>query len=275
MANIQFRSLAVAVPRDSNAGVLQTDPHGYARMCIGGLNTLNSRGEYYEATDEVVDLFTGSSLLQLQVKNNALYGENGHPSLIGMNDRDATARFMTIYEPNVCTHFKGIYLDTEYYKTSPTMQKGEIAIMAELKPYGDKQEVVAEAFANPFMNLSYSIRCITQPRNVAGRIHRIIKSIITFDKVYMPGIKHASKQNALLATTSEAYVIDEINKAGMSTDINTLATIIEEMQQSSGRFSTECVSTALGVFDEVRRHLDNTGESYNRVDSVISMFRSM
>jgi hypothetical protein len=91
----------------------------------------------------------------------------------------------------------------------------------------------------------------------------------------MPGIKHASKQNALLATTSEAYVIDEINKAGMSTDINTLATIIEEMQQSNGRFSTECVSTALGVFDEVRRHLDNTGESYNRVDSVISMFRSM
>jgi hypothetical protein len=90
------------------------------------------------------------------------------------------------------------------------MQKGEIAIMAELKPYGDKQEVVAEAFANPFMNLSYSIRCITQPRNVAGRIHRIIKSIITFDKVYMPGIKHASKQNALLATTSEAYAIDEI-----------------------------------------------------------------
>jgi hypothetical protein len=274
MTDITFRSIAVAVPRDVKAGTLRTDEHGYTRMVVGTLGAFNSKGELYEATKEVCDLFSSSSLLQLQVRENALYGENGHPDLTGMNERQAMARFCAISEPNICTHLRSVHLDPDYYKSSPNMKKGEIAIIADLKPYGARAELVTEAMANPFMNLSYSIRCITQPKQVGGIVHRIIKSIITWDKVYFPGLSAANKRNALWRS-SEAAVLFEIENSGVTSNINALADMIQDMQTNPTTYSTESISLAKGVFNEVQQHLEATGESYDRCDSIISMFKSM
>lgn len=274
MSDITFRSIAVAVPRDVKAGKLRTDEYGYTRMVVGTLGAFNSKGELYEATKEVCDLFSSSSLLQLQIRENSLYGENGHPDLTGLDERGAMARFCSIYEPNICTHIRSVHLDPEYYKASPNMKKGEIAIIADIKPYGEKAELVAEAIANPFMNLSYSIRCITQPKRVGGIVHRIIKSIITWDKVYFPGLSAANKRNALWRS-SEAAVLYEIEEAGIDSNINALADMVQDMQANPSMYSTESISIANGVFNEVQQHLDTTVESYDRCDSIITMFRSM
>lgn len=270
--NITFRSIAAAYPRNQKIGVLSTDDHGYCSMVVGAIGTFNSKGEYYESSQEVQNLFKTSSLLQLQIRENSLYGENGHPSLVGMTEQQAFNRFMSIYEPNVCTHFRAIDLDPDYYKHSDTLKKGEIAIVAQLKPYGDKAQIVTEAMSNPYMNLSYSIRCVTKPKQVGNIMHRIIKSIITFDKVYMPGISHASKRNAALHT--ESFILSELDKAELTLDIEQVAGFVESMQAHPSEYSTESVMLAKGMFKELQQHLDSTNVQYGRVESISNMFKT-
>ena len=271
MSSISFKSLAVAVPRDPKIGAVKVDDYGYTKMLIGAIGAFNSKGEYYEATKEVRQLFMGSSVLQMQIAENSLYGENGHPDLTGLDEPTAMSRFLSIREPNVCTHFRAIYLDPEYYRTSSTMQAGEIAVIGELCPAGDKREVVAEAFNNPYANLSYSIRCITQPKLINGRVHRAIKSIITFDKVWMGGIKHSTKRNAALLPTSEARIIDTIENYGLEADINSLGDLVTSMQNNPSKFSAESTALAKGVFTEIYSHLEHGNKLPNRLENTLSV----
>lgn len=272
MSDILFRSLQVAGPT-TKVGKIDTDEYGYGTMVLGAIGGLNSKGEYYECTREVMQLFDKSSILQQQVQASSLYGENGHPNLTGMNEQQAMSRFLSIQEPNVCTHFRNIYLDPNYHTKSSTMRKGEIAIIGELKPYGDKAEVVNEAFKNPHMNLSYSVRCLSRPKTINGTIHRTILSIITWDKVYMGGIKHAVKANATI--TKESAVLSIINDAGFTSDAATLGNLILSMQENPSVYTTESMHIAKGVFDEVTRGLAQERKDYNVIDNIITMFKSI
>ena len=59
-------------------GVIRPDENGYYDMVIGGLNMLNSAGEYYEY-EGAKELFNQSSSFMRRVKRGALRGEVGHP----------------------------------------------------------------------------------------------------------------------------------------------------------------------------------------------------
>lgn len=245
----------VAAPLNAKIGTISVDESGYAPLLVGALGTHNSRGQIYDATPDVTTLFKDASVLQRMVKESALYGENGHPNVTGMNQQDAMARFVDIHEPNVCAHFSEVWLDPNFYKQSDTVRKGEIAIFANTAAFGAKKEVVADSFANPRVNLCFSIRCLTRNYMVGNTLHRVIVTPITFDRVYLPGIRHATKLNAPTNTVDRRALETSLEKMVLNLDSERLGDAIIAMEASE--LAVEKLNYAKDMFKELQQHLDS------------------
>lgn len=176
------------------AGILKPDADGYYDMVIGGLNILNSAGQYY-VYEGAKALFEDSSQLMRRIKRGALRGELEHPKqLPGMSDDDYIQRIMTIDNRNTCVHFSEIYLDFKNFKD----ERGTpiIAIMGKLTPSGPHAPTLKLALENPKENACFSIRAFTKDTYAGGQYLRELKNIITFDYVNEPGIHIAEKYNS-------------------------------------------------------------------------------
>lgn len=172
-------------------GVVAKDDTGYYDMVIGGMNILNSKGEYYEY-EAAKSLFENSSAFMRRVKRGALRGEVGHPrKQVGESVDAFLNRVLDICEPNVCVHYSEVYLDFENFK-NPDGSK-IVAIRAKLRPAGPKAQFLQEAIDNPKENVCFSIRSFTDNSYSHGRVNKVLKNIITFDYVNEPGIHIAEK----------------------------------------------------------------------------------
>jgi hypothetical protein len=200
-------------------GKLVADADGYYEYIVGGLNVLNSVGEFYQSAG-VVELFDKSSIFKRRIQNGNLKAELGHPKrLPGMSDDDFINRILSIEETNVCAHFKDIWLDLDFGKNHPEYKnRNLVAIMALVKPAGEKGPALAKSFENPSENVNFSIRSLTKDFNVGMMRHRMIRTIITFDCVTEPGIHIANKWDSpALETYSDEYfsirqVSDSVNR---------------------------------------------------------------
>ena len=76
MSNIRFSCTSLAGTQKQ--GIIPKDANGYYDMVIGGLDILNSAGEYYDHAG-AKELFQESSSFMRRVKRGALRGEVGHP----------------------------------------------------------------------------------------------------------------------------------------------------------------------------------------------------
>jgi hypothetical protein len=115
-------------------GTISKDKDGYYDMVIGGLNILNSAGEYYEYNG-AKELFKSSSSFYRRIKRGVLRGEVGHPRRQPYQSLDDyMARILDIDEKNVCVHFAEVYLDFENF-SNPDGTKA-IAIRSKLAPDG-------------------------------------------------------------------------------------------------------------------------------------------
>ena len=195
MAIIKFTS--TKLKEKNKKGILKKDEDGYYEICVGGLNTYNSVGEFYTATNDVVKIFTEGSSFMRRLRNGALYSELGHPQRQpGMSIDDYYRRVINIDQNNVSGHFKDIWLDTDYGKNnpefgSPTM----IGIMGLVKPSGMKAQALESIIENPNCNVAFSVRGITENKLVNGRTERDLTEVITFDQVPEPGIAAACRFN--------------------------------------------------------------------------------
>lgn len=203
------------------------DASGYYTFMIGALNCYNSIGEYYIA-HRVVDLFKESSAFVRRIEAACLYGELGHPRREpGMSYADYYARMIDIYEPNICVHYRKIWLDMNYGRNNPEVGNPEmIAIMAELRPHGPHAAVLQASLDTPDQNTAFSIRSLMDTHQRNGRTERELTSLITFDHVVMPGIKQACKafapgveSNGLILQTGQEHVVHrDILRNLVSTD---------------------------------------------------------
>lgn len=172
-------------------GILPPDEHGYYELPIGGLNILNSAGQWYDYNG-AKELFESSSQLMRRVKRGALRGEVGHPQpLPGQSMDDYTMRILTIDEKNVCAHFAEIFLNFTDFKGADG--KPIIAIMGKVAPSGPHAPMLERALKNPKENVCFSIRSFTQDSYDKGRYTRVLKNVVTFDYVNEPGIHIAEK----------------------------------------------------------------------------------
>lgn len=178
----------------NKAGVLRPDRDGYYTVVLGALNVFNSAGAYYPLAAGK-KLFEESSSLMRRIANGALRGEYGHPRKTpDMSMRDFMSRVQDIYEPNVCCHFRKVYLDDSSVKD----EKGRpvVAIIGEVKPSGPMGQALKESLENPSENVCFSIRSITEDAMINGVIHKNLKTIVTWDYVNEPGLSVAKKWHA-------------------------------------------------------------------------------
>lgn len=194
-------------------GLLRPDSDGYYTIPVGGLNMHNASGAYYPLAP-ARQLFEASSSLQRRIKNGCLKGECGHPRKVpGMNMRDFMTRVLDIYEPNVCCHFRRLWLEADSVKD----RNGRyiVAIMAELKPSGPMGPALKEALENPSENVCFSIRSLTNDQVSGGKLVKNLKTIITFDWVTEPGIHTADRWHAPGLESFDETQVDLLQLAAM------------------------------------------------------------
>lgn len=197
-------------------GVLTPDQDGYYVMPVGGLNILNSAGQWYDY-EGAKALFEGSSQLMRRVKRGALRGEVGHPQpLPGQSEDDYVMRILTIDEKNVCAHFAELFLNFNDFKGDDG--KPIIAIMAKVAPSGPFGPMLKKAFDNTKENVCFSIRAFTSDNYVKGRYTRVLKNVVTFDYVNEPGIHIAEKfkSPALESLTDRVITKNQMQRAVLS-----------------------------------------------------------
>jgi hypothetical protein len=222
-------------------GILKPDANGYYPLVIGGLNVLNSAGEYY-VLDGAKDLFEQSSILMRRIKNGNLKGELGHPKRMpGMSNDDFMNRILRVEETNVCSHFSEVWLDEDYGRAHPKFNNpAMVAIMAKVKPAGPQAQALASALENKAENVCFSIRALTEDHYIRGVNHRVLRSILTWDYVTEPGIAIANKWDTPSLETLEATFITK-------KDIEKIAELPQGLTMESGG---SFIQEALQLFDE-------------------------
>lgn len=220
-------------------GVLTPDANGYYTLPIGGLNVINSAGEYYDYQGAKA-LFEQSSTFMRRVKRGALRAENGHPKFqSGMTEDDYIARILTIDEDNVCGHFSEINLDFDNFKESNGSKI--IGIVGKVAPSGKLSYILEKALNNPKENVCFSIRAFTEDSRGLNNLRtRTLRTIVTFDYVNEPGIHIAEKfkSPALESLTDRVVTRRTLERAtvrnpnGIATE--SMALSAEELFQSLG-----------------------------------------
>lgn len=196
----------------NKTGVMRPDADGYYTVSLGALGSHNSMGHYY-TLDESAALFKASSSLMNRIDEGALYSEVGHPQKQpGMAEKQYFMRLMTIVESNICGHISEIWLDDSIWKTRPEhLDRGSVVVMGKIKPYGIHKQMLSDALENPKLNVCFSLRGFTKDVNVNGKIIRTITFIMTYDLVYLPGLKAGSSWNAnpTMESMVEFEILDE------------------------------------------------------------------
>ena len=224
-------------------GVIRPDENGYYDMVIGGLNMLNSAGEYYEY-EGAKELFNQSSSFMRRVKRGALRGEVGHPRREpGQSIDSFMNRVLDIDEKNVCVHYSEIYLDVENFKNKDGSKI--VAIRAKLTPSGPKGDFLKAAIENPKENVCFSIRSFTENTYHRGQVNKVLKTIITFDYVNEPGIHIAEKYKS---PSLESMVDTVVTKPQMEKALDTRQ--ILTLGQESAPISKEELFKAFGWKEE-------------------------
>lgn len=189
----------------NKVGNLKKDADGYYQVVVGALNVFNSAGQFY-VYEQAKELFQSSSQLMRRVNKGALRGEYGHPKMLpGMTNDQFAHRVMSIYEENVCCHFKDITLDFDSVKDEHG--KPVIAIIGTMTSSGPNGPALEKSLQNPNENVCFSIRSFTDDYREAGLTKRVLKTIVTWDYVNEPGIAVAEKFKAPSLESLEEDVI--------------------------------------------------------------------
>lgn len=203
---MSVRFTCTSLTNTNKVGVLPCDENGYRTMPIGGLNVINSAGQYYTAAG-AKDLFESSSVFQRRVRRGVLRSEMGHPKRApGQSMDEYMQRVLTIEESNVCAHIAEVYLDFDNFNGA---DGPIVAIMGKITPSGPHASMLDKSFNNPKENVCFSIRAFTSDYLNRGMTHRVLKNIITFDYVNEPGISIAEKYKAPTLESYEDTIVTE------------------------------------------------------------------
>lgn len=175
----------------NKTGKLSADSDGYYELVLGGLDCYNSGGAFYPLST-ARSLFEASSTLMRRIETGACRGEYGHPKKDpNQNMSSFLQRVSTIYEDNVCCHFKDVRLEQNAVKDKDGNRV--VAVVGRVKPSGPKGEFLRASLESGDENVCFSVRSLTDDRVEGGRLVKHIRSIITWDYVNEPGIAVAKK----------------------------------------------------------------------------------
>lgn len=178
----------------NKTGKLSPDSDGYYELVLGGLDCYNSGGAFYPLSTARA-LFEASSTLMRRIESGACRGEYGHPKKDPSQSMTSfLQRVSTIYEDNVCCHFKDVRIEQNAVKDKDGNRV--VAVVGRVKPSGPKGEFLRASLESKDENVCFSVRSLTDDRVEGGRLVKNIRSIITWDYVNEPGIAVAKKWHA-------------------------------------------------------------------------------
>lgn len=212
MSHVVFSSTAL---RGTNkVGKITPDADGYYTLVLGGLNTFNSGGAYYQLAG-AEHLFKESSIFMRRVKDGNLYAELTHPEKTSlMTARDWLMRVLKIDYKNVCAHIKEVRLDNESVKGEDGQPV--LAIIGKVKPHGPHAKLMQDALENNCQNVCFSIRSLTEDVQQGNVLVKTLQTIVTFDLVIEPGIATAKKWfSPALESLIEPFVITKEYLSGL------------------------------------------------------------
>lgn len=188
VSTLQFRVETVVSRDGQRMARLRPDETGtYRGVPIAVLGTVTRNRTQYDIPS-FSDQFTNpESMFRQRLELGQLYGEWGHPNLLGMANDMALNRLAFIDEERLSHHFRGIYTDKK------AMSNGGVLLLADVKPYGPYKESMADNFLDPCMNTAFSLRAITEAVERGGVSYRYTRKLVTFDAVTAGGYLEASK----------------------------------------------------------------------------------
>ena len=177
----------------NKAGTLKPDAQGWYDVILGALEYPNSYGAVYKQ-DPVQQLLNGDSIFARRLRKGCLIGELGHPMPEpGQTREQYLARVMRIEEKFESHTIKEVVIDTTLKDVKGNRY---IGIRGKVKPSGPYHDVLIQKFADPDMNVCFSVRSFTKDHFRNGRREKYTTSIITWDYVGEPGLDKANKYNS-------------------------------------------------------------------------------
>ena len=192
---INFRVEVLSIRDGRKLGKARADEHGYYDMPLAALGVATRNKTYYETRPFVDQITSRESRFNEVLTDGTLYGEYGHPNLVGMDNNAALARLAHIDEDRVSHHFRTV-------EAGKRLGSGGVLGTGMVRPTGRRGAYLQANLDDPFMNTAFSLRAITDARFEGGLSRRNMKKLVTFDAVLAGGFAEASKR---YAPAVEAY----------------------------------------------------------------------
>lgn len=180
---------SVALPGVGKKGILKQLDNDYYEIILGAFGAFGNGGWLYDEASAIQYMKCNPEFLKL-IAEKQLRSEWGHPVRTpGSSDAEWFERVCTILESNWSSHIRKVHLSTGTVKD----EKGRavVAVIGEVTPCGPHSQAFQRSLENPDEDVNYSIRSFAKKNFQTGRKH--ISKIITWDSVWTPGIKTASK----------------------------------------------------------------------------------
>lgn len=179
----------VMLTQTGKKGVLKQLDGGYYEIILGAFATQGAGGWFYNPEAAMRYINNDKEFMHM-LTNGRLRSEWGHPVRTpGMRDDEWFARIHTMYEPNCSAHIRRIRPSMDTVKDASG--RFVTAIIGEVKPSGKNSAEFKEQLDNPHEDVNFSIRSFA--RRDFRNMQKYITKIITWDNVFDPGVKVASK----------------------------------------------------------------------------------
>lgn len=245
MRNNTLEFSNVLLSQTGKKGVLKQLDGGYYEILLGAFGTTGNGGWFYN-TESAMRYVRSDREFLYMLNSGRLRSEYGHPVRTpGMTDAEWFVRVNTIFEPNVSSHIRKIDFSSDLVKDAKG--RAVVAIIGQVRPYDDR---FRQQLENPHEDVNYSVRSFA--KRDFRNMQKHVTKIITWDSVFDPGIKVASKYStpSLESGRIDFESPDDVSIALDSYEFN-VAQLKTEMANTAEIGNFESQSDIITVIDRL------------------------
>jgi hypothetical protein len=190
MPNVMLSVSVMKTMNNKDMRAVKPDSNGvYKGLPLGVIGQASRNGSEYDVESMVFALSNPASIFYKKLTEGNLRGEYGHPVV---KDKSDIIRIAQV-DPKCISHAI----------TGIQTKKGEgyTMIYGDIKPCGPYGKYLKETLEDDQLTTSFSLRSLCdKPTTKPGNIqYKVVRALVTFDAVDMPGFEMASDRYAMEA----------------------------------------------------------------------------